>query len=300
MSVLDDKRYAELLRMRAETPELLHGLASKRPRRALTQGDGNLMIVAFDHPARKILGVGEDSYVMADRRDALERCICALRRPGVDGILATPDVVDDLLLLGELDEKIVFGSMNRGGLTGSAWELDDRFTAYDPVTLERYGLDGGKMLLRLDYDDPGTNATIEGCARAITGLAERGLVALVEPLPVRRDVDGKARVVDDIDLVVEAVSVASALGAPSVYTWLKLPAVEEPEKMMAATTLPSLLLGGDPRSAGDRLFDLWKRAMSIPHVRGLTAGRSLLYPRDGHVERWVDAAVEIVHEGPSG
>ena len=65
------------------------------------------------------------------------------------------------------------------------------------------------------------------------------------------------------------------------------------------TTLPSLLLGGDPGSEGDRLLDLWKRAMSIPHVRGLTAGRSLLYPRDGDVERWVDAAVEIVHGGSS-
>jgi hypothetical protein len=35
--------------------------------------------------------------------------------------------------------------------------------------------------------------------------------------------------------------------------------------------------------------------MAIPHVRGLTAGRSLLYPHDGEVERWVDTAVAIVH-----
>ncbi len=299
MSILDDRRFAELLRVRAEQPEVLTKRAAGRQRRPLIQGDGNLMIIAFDHPARRILKVGSDSLAMADRREALERCLRALRRPGVDGILATPDVVDDLLLLEELDDKIVFGSMNRGGLTGSAWELDDRFTAYDPATLARIGLDGGKMLLRLDYDDPGTISTIEACARAVTGLAERGLVAMVEPLPARRGEDGRVRVTGDIESVIEAVAVASALGAPSIHTWLKLPAVDEPERMMAATTLPSLLLGGDPGAGGAQLLDLWRRAMSIPHVRGLTAGRSLLYPADGNVERWVDSAVEIVHGGGS-
>ena len=295
MTILDDRRYAELLRLRAEAPDELEKRARERRRRGLTDGDGRLMIIAFDHPARRILGVGSDPHAMADRRQALERCIRALRRPGVDGILATPDVIDDLLLLGELEGKVVFGSMNRSGLTGAAWELDDRFTAYTPEVLDRLGLNGGKMLLRLDYNDPGTNTTLEACARAVTELAARGLAAMVEPLPVRRDDQGQPRVVTDIELVVEAVSIASALGSPSVFTWLKLPAVEEPERMMAATTLPSLLLGGDPGSKGEGLLELWRRAMEIPHVRGLTAGRSLLYPADGDVERWVDAAVEIVH-----
>lgn len=294
MRVLDESRYRELLRRRAESPQLLEKIAADRPKRGLIKGDGNLMIVAFDHPARRILGVGDEPFAMADRRDALERCIRALRRPGVDGILATSDVIDDLLLLEELDNKVVFGSMNRSGLTASAWELDDRPSSYSPAAIERYGLNGGKFLLRIDYDDPGTNATLEACARAVTDLAERHLIAMIEPLPVKRDEQGRVRVVDDIDLVVETVSVASGLGAPSVYTWLKLPASHNPDRMMAATTLPSLLLGGDPGSQED-LFDLWRRAMQIPHVRGLTAGRSLLYPRDGDVERWVDAAVEIVH-----
>lgn len=296
MTILDDARFEELLRVRAEAPKTLFEKASQRPRRPMTRGDGNVMIVAFDHPARRILVVGDDPSAMANRREALERCIRALRRPGVDGLLATPDVAEDLILLDELDDKLVFGSMNRSGLTGSAWELDDRFTGYRAETIDRLGLDGGKMLLRLDYDDPGTNATIEACARAVDDLAERGLIALVEPLPARR-VDGRVTVVNDIQLVTEAVSIASALGSPSVYTWLKLPAVEDPEMMMRATTLPSLLLGGDPGAKGGQLLEQWRRAMEIPHVRGLTAGRSLLFPRDGNVEKWVDEAVGIVHGG---
>ena len=296
MTILDDARFEELLRLRAASPEALFARAASRERRPMVRGDGNVLIVAFDHPARRILGVGNDPLAMADRREALDRCIRALRRPGVDGLLATPDVVEDLLLLGELDDKLVFGSMNRGGLTGSAWELDDRFTGYRAETIERLGLDGGKMLLRLDYDDPNTNATIEACARAVDELADRGLVAMVEPLPARR-VDGRARITTDTQSVVEAVSVASALGSPSIYTWLKLPAVDDPGPMLAATTLPSLLLGGDPGSKGEELLDQWRAALAMPQTRGLTAGRSLLFPEDGEVEQWVDEAVAIVHGG---
>lgn len=293
---MNDDRYEQLLRIRAEQPQAVFDRATARPRRGLIEGDGKLMIIAIDHPARRILRVGDDPHAMANRRILLENTIRALRRPGVDGLLASPDILEDLLLLDELDGKVLFGSMNRGGLTGSVWEMDDRFTAHDPAMIERLGLDGGKMLLRLDYADPGTIETIERCAGAVSDLAARGLVAMVEPLPAVRDDEGRVRISDDMDLLVEAVAIASSLGNTSAYTWLKLPAPSDPERMMAATTLPALLLGGDPGQKADRMVDGWRRAMTIPNVRGLVAGRSLLFPIDGAVEKWVDLAVEIVHE----
>jgi hypothetical protein len=295
VTLITDARYEELLRLRAEQPEAIAERARSRQRRPFLAADGRLVIVAIDHPARRILRVGADPYAMADRRLVLERTVRALQRPGVDGVLATPDIAEDLLLLGELEGKVVFGSMNRGGLTGSVWELSDRITGYDARGIAGMGFEGGKMLLRLDYQDPGTETTIDVCVAAINQLADQQLVAMVEPLPARRDAAGKVSVTDDMDLVVEAVAVASGLGRTTAYTWLKLPAVSDPERMMAATTLPSLLLGGDPGDRAGELLASWRRAMAIPHVRGLVAGRSLLFPADGEVERWVDAAVEIVH-----
>ena len=294
---MKDEQYRELLRLRAEDPGAVAARAAERPRRPLAGDGGRMMILAVDHPARRVLGVGSDPYAMGNRRLLLENTIRALRRPGVDGLLASPDILEDLLLVGELDHKILFGSMNRGGLADSVWELDDRFTAHDSSTIARLRLDGGKMLLRLDYTDPGTIKTMESCARAVAGLAEHGLLALIEPLPVVRDDRGRLRVSDDIDLLVEAVSVASALGPTSAYTWLKLPAPTDPERMMAATTLPALLLGGDPGDRAAEMIERWRRAMEIPNVRGLVAGRSLIFPTDGEIERWVDDAVEIVHGG---
>lgn len=295
MTLLDDERYHQLLQTRAEHPERIEELAAKRSRREVLEGDGRLVVIAMDHPARRIVGVGADPQAMADRRRVLENTIRALRRPGVDGLLASPDILEDLLLLGELDDKVLFGSMNRGGLTASSWELDDRFTAYDAATIERLGLDGGKMLVRILDDDPATIDTIESCAHAVTDLAGRQLLALVEPLPAFRDEEGRVRISDDPEALAAAVGVASSLGATSAYTWLKLPAPTDPVRMMAATTMPTLLLGGDPGTGSGDLFARWSEAMQLPHVRGLVAGRSLLFPADGDVERATDAAVALVH-----
>jgi len=76
-----------------------------------------------------------------------------------------------------------------------------------------------------------------------------------------------------------------------------LPVVPEMERVLAATTLPTLLLGGDPGTDAQKTFDGWRRAMEIPQVRGLVAGRTLLYPRDGDVASAVDAAADIVSVG---
>lgn len=129
---------------------------------------------------------------------------------------------------------------------------------------------------------------------AISELAGRQLIAMVEPLPVHRTDADALRVSEHVDDLVAAIGVASALGTTSAYTWLKLPAPDDPARMMAATTLPALLLGGDPGSNARSVLDAWRRAMQLPNVIGLTAGRSLLFPADGDVEGWVDTAVSIV------
>ena len=79
-------------------------------------------------------------------------------------MLGTADIIEDLLLLGALDDKMAIGSMNRGGLPGAAFEMDDRFTGYSAAAIAAAGLDGGKMLLRIDPDDPATASDLEACS----------------------------------------------------------------------------------------------------------------------------------------
>ncbi len=230
---------------------------------------------------------------MADRADLLERLCVALGRPGVSGVLGTADVLEDLLLLGALHGKIVIGSMNRGGLAGTVFEIDDRFTGYDAPAIARMGFDGGKMLLRIDPADPATAATIEGCAQAVSDLAARQLMAMIEPFISHR-ADG--RVLNDLapEAMIRALTIASGLGTTSAYTWLKVPVVKDMEQVMAASTLPALLLGGEVADDPEVTFAGWQKALRLPNVMGLVAGRSLLYPADGDVAAAVDTAVSLL------
>jgi hypothetical protein len=153
------------------------------------------------------------------------------------------------------------------------------------------------MLLRIADDDRDTLPTITACAEAVDSLAARGLMAMIEPFASRRS-DGRVENVLEPDPTIRAVGISSALGSTSAYTWLKLPVVPEMERVMAATTLPTLLLGGDPGAEAQKTFEGWRRAMEIPQVRGLVAGRTLLYPPDGDVAAAVDAAAAIVSGEP--
>ncbi len=272
---------------------------ARQRRASLLRGDNQLFIIAADHPARGALRAGDRPMAIADRAGLLERLSIALSRPGVDGVLGTADVIEDLLLLGLLDEKVIIGSMNRGGLAGTTFEIDDRFTAYDAAAIARMGFDGGKMLFRIDPDDPATAATMQACARAVSDLAAHGLMAMVEPFIARR-VDGRVRNDLTPEAVIRSIAVASGLGTTSAYTWLKLPVVDDMERVLAASTLPVLLLGGEVSADPGITFNRWRKALQMPSVHGLVAGRTLLFPPDDDVSGAVDAAVSLVRGGLRG
>jgi hypothetical protein len=284
----------ELVTARADRPEAIAAAAAARRRPTGWRGEhGRLMIIAADHPARGALRAGPDPLAMGNRADLLRRICTALARPGVNGVLGTPDVLEDLLLLGALDGKVVIGSMNRGGLAGTSFEIDDRFTAYDGDSLAAAGFSGGKMLLRIDPDDPGTVATLQSCGRAVGDLAAHQLMAMVEPFISHR-VGHRVRNELSAEAMIRAMAVAAGLGPTSAYTWLKVPVVAEMERVMAATTLPALILGGEVADDAEAAYAQWGKALDLPTVQGLVIGRSLLYPAGGDVAGAVDRAVSLL------
>lgn len=283
--------FCELREIRINDPDAIVRAARERSRRRLGR---KLMLIAADHSARGSIAARGRPDAMADRTDLLSRLVAALGRPGVDGVLATPDVLEDLLLLGALEDKVVVGSMNRGGLAGSSFEFDDRFTAYNAETLSAMGFEGGKMLVRIGLEDAATARTLEHAGRAVTELAEQGLMAMVEPFMSEWRA-GSARNIVTSDAVVKSAGIAAGLGATSRHTWLKLPVVENMELVAAATTLPILLLGGDPKDRDHEVYEKWRAALALPGIRGLVVGRALLYPDDDDIAAVVDGAAAMVH-----
>ena len=294
-TVLSVADYQALTEARVREPRRLRLALTGRRRRSLVGDDGRMLLIAADHTARGKLAVGSDPMAAADRFTLLDRIVTGLADPRVDGVLASADVLEELALLGALDGRLAVGTMNRGGIVGARWELDDRLTADDPEPVVSSGLDGGKTLLRIEPTDPGVPRTLETVARITTALADAGVMSLVEPLPHRTRADGLVELDPSEDALVRTVAIASGLGSSSAHTWLKVPATADPARVAAATTCPILLLGGDAGREHERVFDAWRRALEVPNVRGLVPGRALLYPEVLSVREAVDRAASLVH-----
>ena len=294
-AAVSDEDFQALIEARVRDPRRLPQALAGRRRRPLVGEDGRMLLLAADHTSRGKLAVGSDPMAAADRHSLLDRIVTGLADPRVDGVLGSADVLEELALLGALDGRLAVGTMNRGGIVGAHWELDDRLSAYDAEHVVSMGLDGGKMLLRIEPTDPAVPRTLETVARLTTALADAGVMALIEPLPYRTRPGGGLELDPSEDALVRMVAIASGLGSSSAHTWLKIPATVNPARVAAATTCPMLLLGGDAGGEHEQVFDAWEGALKISNIRGLVPGRVLLYPEVLSVRDAVDRAGALVH-----
>lgn len=292
---------------RIERPELALETAHRRKRRVTLTLDGKLNIVAADHPARYVTSIGANALGMCDRREYLARILRVLTSEGVDGVMATMDILEDMLTIDALraeaglatllDGKVLVGSLNRGGLAGAAWELDDPVTGPTAETCREWNLDGAKTLLRVDVREPDSLKTMQYCADAITACNKLQLTMFLEPLPVAKGDKGFS-VTRTAEAVAKLAGVASALGDSSRNLWLKLPHTENFEVVARSTTLPTVLLGGE--SAGDPrpFLKQLETAMRAGHnMRGAMVGRNVVYPGDADPSPIARAAGRIIHNG---
>lgn len=289
---------------RVHSPEFALEVAQGRKRRSSFTTDGKLNIVAADHPARGSLAVGQDSFAMADRHDLLARLVSALQCESVDGVLGSMDILEDLLILhGELEKtrqgflhnKLLVTSLNRGGIPGSVWELNDPITAANAETCVRFGIDASKMLLRADMSSPDTLQTILACAEGVQDMNSKNLPIFLEPLPVRR-IQDRYQVVMEADALIPLLTLTAALGDSSRNIWLKIPYVEGFSSVVASTTLPVVILGGD-RSGSSSMEETVQKAMESGHqVRGAMLGRNVLYPAEGTPASVAETIGKIIHQ----
>jgi DhnA family fructose-bisphosphate aldolase class Ia len=293
--------------LRVSDPELPLRVAHERQRRERLAPTGRLNILASDHPARRVTRVGTDPLRMADRREYLARTLRVLQSEVVDGVLATMDIIEDLLVIHDLmkraggpaflDGKLLIASLNRAGLLGSSWEIDDPMSGPTPAACAEWRLDGTKVLLRLCDAEPDSLKTLLATARAVSEQTALRLPMFLESLPVEK-VEGGYRIIKTAEELTRTAGAASALGDSSRYIWLKLPYCENYEMVARATTLPILLLGGEP--VGDVrpfLRELSAGLKAGPNVRGALVGRNVLFPGDGDPFAAAEAAGGIVHRG---
>jgi DhnA family fructose-bisphosphate aldolase class Ia len=286
MSIFD-----RITEVRVRRPQLILQEAERRKRRSDLATDGRLVLLAADHPARMLTAVGENPIAMGDRYQYLGRVLRIMTVPGLDGIIATTDVIEDLLIVQALireaggptflDQKVLLGSMNRSGLAGSAWETDDRVTSFTADSLEDLGMDGAKAVVRICLEEPElTNRTLSYCADAISQCNERGLPVFVEPVPVTK-ASGHLRLKRTVVDIVKVMGVASALGDSSRGLWLEVPYCEGFDRVARSTTLPLVVVaGGSGDDPSPMLTQFSDAIRARSNVRGALVGRSVLFPGD--------------------
>ena len=292
---------------RVQRPQLVAQEAKRRRRRPKLSPDGKLILAALDHPGRGVTEIRGDPLAMGDRHQYLARARRVLDDPDLDGVMATADVLEELLILcaleraetgrGFFDGRVLVGSMNRGGLQGTVFEMDDTFTAMSAARIAELGFDGGKMMYRLDPQDPASGRTILACAQALNDLRRHRLAGFLEPLGVAKTGSGWSPVKDAATLVRQC-GIAAALGDSSLHLWLKVPIVEGLKRVCHATTLPLLLLGGPARgTAEETLADFAGGFAAGPRVRGAIVGRNLLYPGADDPLPLCRALTALAHRG---
>ncbi len=297
----------EITEIRIHRPEIIEEEARRRQRRPRLTRDGKLVLVALDHPARAVTKIRNDELAMADRHQFLGRARRVLEDASLDGVLGSTDILEELLILSSLerqrtgrsflDGRVLVGSMNRGGLAGTAFEMEDTFTGISAERLAELRCDGGKMLYRLDPQDPASGRTITACSAAVNSLRKHGLAAFVEPLVVAKKAAGYDNLKDTASLVRQA-GVAAGLGDSSAHVWLKVPYCDDMARVCRATTLPILLLGGPARETPlETLRDFAEGLGAGPRVRGAMIGRNLLFPGDADPLPMCRALTSLVHAG---
>jgi DhnA family fructose-bisphosphate aldolase class Ia len=185
--------------------------------------------------------------------------------------------------------------MNRGGLSGTAFEMDDRFTSFTAHSISQLHLDAAKMMFRLDIKDRESLDTIQKCSEAITELNKYCIPVFLEAFGVERDAEGY-KTLRTADELIKTISIATALGDSSRGIWLKIPYCEEFERVAKATSCPILILGGE--SLGDPtgiLQEIANGMASGQNVRGALVGRNILFPGSEDPSGIADAVSSIVH-----
>ena len=300
--------FEAITEVRVSNPEAVLEEATRRRRRPRLTLDGKLVVLATDHPGRRVTNLPGDPLGMGDRHSYLARALRVLTTPGCDGIMGTTDFMEDLLIVNALlrqaggpsliDDKVLIGCMNRGGHAGVVGEIDDRFTCFTARQLRRMNFEGGKLMYRLDPADERSIKAVSDCAQAITELYRAGLYSFLEPMSVQRKPDGGYETIKTVEALVRDVGAAAGLGESSARTFLKISYTEGYARVAKATTLPILMLGGPARENPTSTLSEFAAGMRAgANVRGVMVGRNVTFaPKED--PRAVAAAVcGIVHEG---
>ncbi len=227
------------------------------------------MILAADHRARGIITIESYSVYVHALRAAIPHC---------DAVMASAKPLSDLKGHADAHGLRTYLSLNRTGLAGSAFELDDRPVA-SPERAAGDGHSGVKLMTRIDLGRPESAAGLELLGKVLEASYQLGLDALIEPLSWSH-----GRVDRTTDGILTAAVIAHDMGAPllKVPVPLAAPGSERSEavaRITASVGVPILFLGGPRPGSRKELLEELADAMA-GGAAGMAVGRAVYQDPD--------------------
>ena len=303
---LDSAIFQELNRIKAFQPEIIEQEAYCRRKPGYPHEC--LVFAAADHNARMINEYKGNPIGLSNRREYLTRLVRMLQSDRIDGIEATPDIIEDLIILNKLcresgkkavlDGKMLVGTVNRGGLKNTVWEMDDMPSCYTVERLKKLNMDGVKFMIRLNPMDERCRNTVRYCADAVNEAERAGLPIFIEALYVETTEKGFAMKTDSESLC-KVVGVVGALGCRGVGKWIEVPLNEEYQVPTSATTCPVLVVPDEVKSEPIDVVKEYTKEIGLnDNIRGILLGRNVMY-NDADPLPIADAIADVWHSGVS-
>lgn len=250
--------------------------------------DGKAMILAIDHRQRGIQDGIED----------FNGLISLIRRlsPHIDAIMTTKEPLAQLITDSALRGKGLVLSLNRTGLANTVFEMDDRLVASVETAL-RWGLDGVKLLIKFNKENPFTNEQLSLLSKVVEECERWSIPLMVEPLYLNLK-DGKL-IMDRSYEVIKWVSIITndfhipILKIPYVQANSREEGISQFKRIVDSVNAKVLLLGGPRR---DDPIDVLKDFEDGVKARasGFVVGRNIFLSKEP--EKMALAMRLILHE----
>lgn len=301
---LDDCFFRRINEIKAFHPEIIEKEASLRIPPGFPHE--RLVFAAADHNARMINEYKGNLIGLSNRREYLTRLIRMLQSDQIDGIEAAPDIIEELIIANRLQReggkreflegKMLVGTVNRGGLKNTVWEMDDLPLGFTVDRIKKLNMDGVKFMLRINPSDERSKNTLRYCAEAVNEAEKYSLPVFIEALYV--ETEGERFVLKtDSESLCKVIGVVGALGCTGANKWLEIPLNPEYQIPTAATTCPVLVVPDEIENEPVEVVKEYTKEIGISdNICGILLGRNVMYNTEDPLPI-AEAIADVWHSG---
>lgn len=282
---LNDDVFRKLNEIKAFHPEVVLKETANREKPGFPHK--RLVFAAADHNARMINEYKGNPIGLSNRREYLTRLVRMLQSDSVDGVEATSDIIEELIIINKIRKdagekdflkgKMLVGTVNRGGLKNTIWEMDDLPVCFTVERINKLNMDGVKFMIRINPMDERAKYTVKYCADAINEAEKYGLPVFIEALYVETTENGFAMKTDSESLC-KVVGVVGALGCTGANKWIEVPLNNEYHIPVGATTCPVFVVPDEIESEPEAVVKEYTKEIGIAdNIRGILLGRNVMY-----------------------